>query len=92
MPLPLAPIAVFAVKYGTIAMTTYALARATEVGRRDQRAEDALDDLPDGTTIRRDGDTRNVTARLRRVIRLGKDGPGVEIDASVLGRLKVKKV
>ncbi|UWQ14157.1 hypothetical protein K3556_14800 [Aliiroseovarius sp. M344] len=92
MPLPLAPIAAIAIRYGTVAVATYALARSIERGRRDQRYEDALDDVPEGLTARRDNDQVNATARLRRVIRFGDNGPGIEIDAVSLTRIRFRKV
>lgn len=96
MPLPLAPIAAVALRYGTVAVATYALARSVERGRRDQRAEDALDDAPEGLTARKDGDKDggqvNTTARMRRVIRLGANGPGIEFDAVSLTRIRFRKV
>lgn len=92
MPLPLAPITVFAMRYGTVALATYALARSVERGRRDQRAEDACDELPEGLTARRDREQLNATGRFKRIIRLGANGPGVEIDASALGRVRIRKV
>ncbi|OIP82418.1 MAG: hypothetical protein AUK37_09070 [Rhodobacterales bacterium CG2_30_65_12] len=92
MPLPLAPITVIALRYGTVALASFALARSVERGRRDQRAEDALDEVPEGITARREPEQMNATGRLKRVIRLGSGGPGVEIDASALGRLRFRKV
>ncbi len=96
MALPLAPIAAVALRYGTVAVATYAIARSVERGRRDQRAEDALDDVPEGLTAHRgrghETDQVNATGRLRRVIRLGKNGPGVEIDAVSLTRIRFRKV
>lgn len=92
MPLPLAPIAAFALRYGTVAVATYAVARSVERGRRDQRHEDALDDAPEGMTARRDKEQVNATARMRRVIRLGSNGPGIEIDAVGLTRIRFRKV
>ena len=92
MALPLAPIAVVAIRYGTVAVATYALARSIERGRRDQRAEDALDDAPEGITARHEKEQVSSTARMRRVIRLGKNGPGIEIDAVSLTRIRFKKV
>lgn len=92
MPLPLAPIAAFALRYGTVAVATYAVARSVERGRRDQRHEDALDDAPEGMTARRDKEQVNATARMRRVIRLGSNGPGIEIDAVSLTRIRFRKV
>jgi rhamnogalacturonyl hydrolase YesR len=96
MALPLAPIAAGALRYGAVALTTYAIARSVERGRRDQRVEDALDEAPEGLTARRekaeDSEQVNATARIRRVIRLGENGPGVEIDAVGLTRIRFKKV
>lgn len=92
MPLPLAPIAVFALRYGTVALAAYAVARRFEQGRRDQRAEDALDETPEGLTARRESEQLNATGRMRRVIRLGDNGPGVEIDAAAHGRLRFRRV
>ncbi len=92
MALPLAPIAGLALRYGAVALASYAVARSCEPGRRDQRAEDALDDTPEGMTLRRDPDQLNSTARFRRVVRLGTNGPGVEIDATGLGRIRLKRI
>ncbi|MCF6316922.1 MAG: hypothetical protein L3J30_11705 [Marinosulfonomonas sp.] len=92
MPLPLAPIAGIALRYGTVALATYAMTRKISRGRRDQRAEDALDDLEDGLGMRRDAGQANSTARFRRKIRLGTDGPGVEIDITALGRIIIRKL
>lgn len=92
MPLPLAPIATVALRYGTVALATYAVTRKVSRGRRDQRAEDALDDLEDGISLRRDNGQTSSTARFKRKIRLGHDGPGVEIDITALGRIKIRKL
>lgn len=94
MPLPLAPLATFAVKYGAVAIAGYALARQIQPARIDQRAEDALDELPEGLAMRspRDREQVNATARARRVIRLGASGPGLEIDAAFLARLRFRRV
>ncbi len=92
MPLPLAPIAGIALRYGTVALATYAVTRKVSRGRRDQRAEDALDDLEDGLSLRREPGQTSSTARFTRKIRLGTDGPGVEIDITALGRLKIRKL
>lgn len=94
MALPLAPIAVVAAKYGAVALAGYALARQVQTGRTDQRAEDALDELHEGVSAHRPRDREqvNAAARMRRVIRLGVNGPGVEIDASVLGRIRMRRV
>jgi cytochrome oxidase assembly protein ShyY1 len=92
MPLPLVPIAVYAASAGTVALATWKLARKIERGRRDQRAEDALDEVDEGVTVRREAEQANGTARFRRVIRFGEAGTAIEIDAAVLGRITIKKV
>ena len=92
MPLPLAPIATVALRYGAVALATYAVTRRVSHGRRDQRAEDALDDLDEGLTLRHDAGKTNSTARYRRKIRLGANGPGVEIDITALGRIIIRKL
>jgi hypothetical protein len=96
MPLPLAPIAAtalrFGLRYGTIAAAAYYAARSVEAGRRDQRAEDAFDETQEGLTLRREDEQVNATGRLRRVVRWGRSGPGLEIDATALGRFKFRRV
>ncbi len=92
MPLPLAPIAGIALRYGTVALATYAVTRKVSRGRRDQHAEDALDKLEDGLSIRRDAGQTNTTARFRRKIRLGNNGPSIEIDITALGRIIIRKL
>lgn len=92
MPLPLTPIAGLALRYGAVAVASYAVARRVEQGRRDQRAEDALDQLDEGVTLRRDGDQINATGRFRRVVRIGQDGPGLELDVTGLTRIRITRV
>ena len=52
----------------------------------------ALDDVQEGLTIRRETDQANGTARIRRVFRFSDDGSAFELDATLLGRVKFKKV
>lgn len=92
MALPLAPIAGIALRYGAVALAAYAVTRSIEPGRRDQRGEDALDSLDEGLTFRREPEQVNGTGRFHRVIRLGESGPGLEIDATALGRIRFRKV
>lgn len=92
MPLPLAPIAGLAIRYGTVAVATYALTAKVSRGRRDQRAEDALDETAEGTTLRREPGQTNATTRFRRVIRLGPDRPGIEVDFTSITRFRIRRV
>lgn len=94
MPVPLAPIAATAARYGAIALAGYVIARQMERGRVDQRTEDVMDELPEGLSGHqaRDRQQWNMAGRLRRVVRLGENGPGLEIDASLLGRIRFRRV
>ncbi|AXQ94818.1 hypothetical protein LV780_14005 [Cereibacter azotoformans] len=98
MPLPIVPVAAFALRAGAVAGLVWLARRAiVRPGRTDQRAEDALDDLGEGLSLHRpadraSADTRqtNAAARVRRT--LTWSGGGVEIDAAWLGRLRIRKV
>jgi len=92
MPLPVAPIAGLALRYGAVAVATYVVARRTGMARRDQRSEDAMDETEEGLHIRRDREQMNASGRLRRVVRLGPNGPGVEVDATTLARIRIRRV
>jgi len=92
MPLPLVPIALSLAATGSAALATYRLVRRIEPGRRDQRAEDAFDDAPEGVTLRRTHDQANATARMRRTFRFGPNGTAIAIDANLMGRVSVKRV
>ncbi|MDH3263344.1 MAG: hypothetical protein OEM24_05040 [Paracoccaceae bacterium] len=87
MPLPLIPIA-------AAALTAFAVARAVRPARIDQRGEDALDATEEGIGLSRvpGREQTSATARLRRVIRLGPHGPGLEIDAGLLARFRLRRV
>ena len=98
MPLPLAPIAIFALRTGVVAAVVWGVRQmlTPAPGRTDQRAEDALDDADEGLALHRprdrngDASQTNAAARFRRTIRWGDRG--VEIDAALLGRLRIRKV
>ena len=61
-----------------------------------ERIEAALDGLPEG--LRAEPHRSEAehglhgSGRFRRVFRLGPTGPGVEIDAAALGRLRLRRV
>lgn len=92
MALPLAPIAGLALRYGAVALTAYAIARAAERAPRDQRAEDAMDDMPEGIHIRRETDRVSGAGRIVRTFRVGPGGLGIEVDATALGRIRFRRV
>lgn len=92
MPLPLHPVAALALRTGMLAVAVWALRRGIDRGRTDQRAEDALDDLDEGMALHRPADREgqtNAGARFRRRLHWG-DG-GIEVDASMLARVRLRK-
>lgn len=92
MPLPLAYIARFAMKYGAFALVTYAAIRTVGQLPKSQPTEDALDQVNEGLDLRRNHEELNAAGRLRRIISLSKTGRGVEIDATALIRVRLRKV
>ena len=103
MPIPLAPIALFALRGTAVAAAVWAVRRGlrglANEGRTDQRLEDAFDDLEDGVTTNaadiygEDGlaaRQSNSAARLRRVIRWR--GKEMEVDAAFLTRLRIRQL
>ncbi len=97
MPLPLVPIAAFALRTGAVAGAVWLIRRSFVTGRTDQRAEDALDELDEGLALHRPADRAidgarqtNLASRFHRTLRWGDRG--IEIDAALLGRLKIRKV
>ena len=92
MPLPLAPIAGVAIRYGAVALVAYGVKRAIRKGRTDQRSEDALDEMDEGIALHRPADRgqTNAAARFKRVFRFGETA--IEIDAAALGRFRIRKV
>ncbi len=94
MALPLAPIAITAVRIGALAAVTYYVARKSR-GLPTIKEEDAHDDVGEGASWvhsrNPDSMQANGDARIVRTIRI-PGGPGIEIDATALGRIKFKKV
>ncbi len=98
MPLPLAPVAVFALRAGAVAAASYGIARLARsrlaAGRTDQRAEEALDALDEGVAAHAPRDAegqRNLAVRVRRVFRWA-GGRGVEIDLGLIARARLRRV
>ena len=92
MSLQFAPVAGFALRYGMVALATYGALRYAQPGRRNQHVEDAMDETPEGLTFRRDDAQVQATGRWRRVIRFGRRGPGVDVDATGFARIKVRRL
>lgn len=91
MALQFAPIAGIALRYGAVALVTYAATRAIGPGRLSQPVEDEMDATPEGVTLRKADDQVNGSWRWKRAFRLGPEGSGLKVDATILGRLKVER-
>jgi len=95
MALPLAPIAFTAMRYGAVVAAAYYVARRNR-GLPTVDEEAAHDGTGEGVSLRHSrsdaGAQANADARFKRSIRFGANGPGIEIDASALGRVRIRKV
>lgn len=89
-----------ALRLGALATTAYAAWRLSQSagGRLDQQVEDALDELDEGVAMTQSqihGETDenrqyNANARFRRRVRVG--GRTLEIDASAIARLRLRRI
>lgn len=99
MPAPIAisPLVWKAAQLGSVAaITWYVSRRKRDPEPRDIWREQALNDVSEGVeadTVRHDGEVRtDIAGRIRRTVRMGVSGPGVEIDGTLLGRLRFRRV
>lgn len=93
MPVALAPLAFTALRLGAVGLVVAALTARRGRAPLDAARESALDDLPEGGSLTLDPEARRMDAagRWRRTVRLGAGGPGVEIEAAALGRLRIRR-
>lgn len=95
-PIALSPLAWTALRYGAVAAVALYAARNRVSEPKDAQHEQVLDDLPEGLSARphraEAEQAMHGHGRFRRVIRLRTGGPGVEIDATALGRLRFRRV
>ncbi len=92
MAIQIAPIAGLVLRYGAVACAAYVASRAMGDGRLSQPVEDEMDATPEGVALRRRDEQVNGSARWRRSVRLGRSGPGVSVDAALLGRIRVGRL
>jgi len=90
--IPFTPIAAAALRYGAVAALAYAAARRATPRRIDPAVETAMDRLPDGVTVGHAPQQMTTTARWRRILPLGLQGPRMEVDLSLLARLRLRRV
>jgi hypothetical protein len=95
MPAVLAPFAWTALRLGAVAALALLASRGAS-RPKDAEHQAVLDGLPDGVgghTHRSEAERAlHGHGRLRRVFRFPPGGPAVEIDASALGRLRMRRV
>ncbi len=95
MALPLAPIAITAVRYGAVLAVAYYVANRSK-GLPKVSEEAAHEEVEEGVSVRHhrsaEGAQANADARFKRTVRLGENGPGFELDLSALGRVRFKRI
>jgi len=86
MAVPLVPIA--------LAAGAFALAKNVSIAPIEQSLEDRFDDMEEGLSFNRgtERDRINAAYRYKRIFRIGERGPAIEIDASALARLRIRRV
>ncbi len=98
MPAPLVftPLAWTALRLGAVAAVALYASRSRVSQPKDAAHAQVLDELPEGLSAephRTEAESAmHGAGRFRRTIRFGSTGPGVEIDAAALGRLRFRRV
>lgn len=67
------------------------LRRSAAPGVRMQAAEDALDALPEGVSLRKGDDSQNGALHIRRVLQW-RGGAKYEFDLAAFGRIRLKRL
>jgi hypothetical protein len=95
-PIALTPLAWMVLRYGAVAAVTMVAARARPSQPKDAAHEAVLNDVPEGVRARphrAEGENGvHGDGKLRRVLRLRPGGPGIEIEATGLARLRMRRV
>jgi hypothetical protein len=95
-PLALSPIAWTALRFGAMAAVAVYAARNRHSAPKVAEHEHVLDGLAEGIEaaphVAEAERGLNGNGRIRRTFRFGPGGPGFEIDAAALGRLRVRRV
>ena len=95
-PLVLSPLAWTAIRIGALAAVAVYASRHRASEPKDAEREAVLDGVAEGVEARphRAEAERALhgAGRIRRVLRFGRRGPGLEIDAAALGRLRLRRV
>ncbi len=95
-PIALSPLAWMVLRYGAVAAVTMAAARMRPSQPKDPAHDTVLNEVPEGLRAhshRAEGENAvHGDGKLRRVLRLRPGGPGIEIEASGLARLRMRRV
>jgi hypothetical protein len=95
MPAPIVPLAWTALRLGAVAAVALYTARGRSMPK-DVEHDFVLNSLPEGLAAhphRAEAEQgMHGHGRLRRTIRIGRGGPGIEIDAALLGHFRLRRV
>ena len=95
LPLALSPMAWRVLRLGAFAAMAVYASRQRASQPKDAEHDRTLDELPDGLathTHRSEAErAMHAAGRFRRVLRFGPQGPAVEIEASGLGRVRLRR-
>lgn len=92
MALQLPPLAFIALRYGAVALISYAAARRAPLGRLSPAVEAEMDAAPAGLQMRKDAGQISGSARFVRDWRAGRFGPRFRVDGTALARLRIRRV
>ncbi len=95
-PIALTPVLWTLVRYGAVIAVAGYAARSQGSQPKDPYREQVLDDLAEGVHVHSHRAEAERAAhghgRLRRTFRVGRNGGGVEIDLSAIGRMRFRRV
>ena len=92
MAIPLAPVAVLALKYGTVAALAFVIGKNAKPVPKDAIREKAFDDAQGGVSAYARREPGEVTGHAAAKLKHKIPGIGIEYDASLLARLRFRRV
>ena len=91
MAIPLAPVAVLALKYGTVAALAFVIGKNAKPVPKDAIREKAFDDAQGGVSAYARREPGEVTGHAAAKIRHKIPGVGLDFDAAILARLRFRR-
>ena len=92
MAIQMTPLAVFALRYGAVAVAGFAAGKYLKRGRFPRAVEHELNVAPEGIRLRRDKGQISGSAKVTRLARIGRFGPKFRVDAAALGRIRIRRL